>query len=278
MADEHTRDTPWRQGLVLNPGHATDLGLTTLDEANDKIVVVVTHDCDIASDSAREPFVEVIVAKRIPKIGADAHAKTARRLHVEFETGDGAVALELQAPEKTTISKDKLFLTQPRPDWKLSPDSLVTLQKWLASRYHRAAFADEFQDRMRAKPAKLDKKIVRALDEPGRHILAVYFDVDGGAEQQRNGPDDLYELRITLLYDSMLDEPAAYDAAERAARAIEDAFVEALCLDGVWKNIRLKSCMAVSDEAMTIAQSRLLKQWPLDHMSLDADPHQPMLE
>lgn len=105
----------------------------------------------------------------------------------------------------------------------------------------------------------------------------MYFDVDGGTEQQRAGPDDVYELRITLLYDSTLDEPTAYDAAEKAARAIEDAFEAALCKEGVWKNIRLESCADISDSVMTIAQSRMLKQWPLDHMSLDAEPQQPML-
>lgn len=277
MADEQTRDTPWRQGMVLDHSVATALKLTTQEEADHKIVVVVTHDCDLASDIAREPVVEVIVAQRIVKLGADANAKTARRLHLEFETDGGAVALEFQATGKVVIRKVQVFASSPRLNWSLSPDGLVILQRWLASRYIRAAFADEFQDRMKAKPGKLDKKIVQALEEPGGHILAVYFDVDGGTEQHRTGPADVYELQIALLYDSTLDESAAYKVAEKAARAIEDAFAAAFCATGVWKSIRLESCMAVSDSAMTIAQSRLLKQWPLDHMSLDADPQQPML-
>ena len=278
MAGEQNRDTPWRQGSILDQQSANKLGLTSADDEDKLLAVVVTHDCDIASDATREPLVEVIVAKRINKLGADANAKTARRLHIEYEAANGVAALELNANCKLQIPKEELLAINPRPGWALSPENLVTLQKWLASRYHRAAFADEFQNRMKAKPGRLDKKLVSALNEPGKHILAVFFNVDDGVENQRVGSADVYQLHISLLYDSTQDEPTAFDAASKAVQTIEEAFVNGFCDDGGnWKNIQLLSCIPVSDSAMTIADSRLLKQWPLDHMSLDADPQQPTL-
>src|SRR5450830_185873 len=100
MANEQSRDTPWRQGLVLEQQVAIDLGLIAPDCVDQSVVVMVTHDCDIASDASREPHVEVIVGQRISALGADTNAKTARRLHIAFDTSQGPVAVELQATGK----------------------------------------------------------------------------------------------------------------------------------------------------------------------------------
>lgn len=278
MSDAQSRDTPWRQGLVLAHQAAMNLGLVAPDATDQSVVIMVTHDCDIASDASREPEVEVILARRISALGADTNAKTARRLHIAFDTNQGLVAVELQATNKTAAPKQAVLSTQPRADWRLAPEGLVTLQKWLAARYYRPAFADEFERRLKDKPAKLDRKIANALEVPSEHVLAVLFNVDGGTENHRNGADDVYQLHVTLLYDSTKDEPAAYKATQKAADAIEEAFEKAFCVAGVWKNIQLMSCLPVSDSVMTLAQSRLLKQWRLDHVSLEADPPQPMLE
>ena len=160
---------------------------------------------------------------------------------------------------------------------RLNAKGRDTLQRWLAARYYRAAFPEAFEARLKAKPGKLNEKIVKALDDAGQHVLAVYFDLDGGEEHERNSPDDIYELRITLLYDSEKDQEAAHEAAQNAAAAIEQAFETALCPNDKWRDIKLLSCEPISDNAMSVAASRMLKHWPLNHMSLREDPPQIML-
>lgn len=278
MTDEQIRETVWRQGLVLEHQAAIELALLSSDSSEGHVVVMVTHDCDIASSQSLEPEVELLLGRRIEALGADTHAKTARRLHISYATDHGLVHLELQAIHKQTCLKIDVLSKAPRENWRLEPEGLVTLQKWLAARYFRSAFADEFNRRLTAKPAKLDRKIAKALNEPSQHILAVYFDVDAGEEIQRNGEDDAYQLEITLLYDSTKDETVAYEATQKAAKSIEDTFENAFCVNGQWKHIRLISCSAVSDFAMTIAQSRRLKQWRMEHISLESDPQQVMLD
>jgi hypothetical protein len=278
MTDEQIRETLWRQGLVLEHQAAIGIGLLSPGASEDHVVVMVTHDCDIASSQSLEPNVELLLGRRIEALGSDIHAKTARRLHISYETEQGLAHVEFQAIHKQTRIKIEVLSKAPRANWKLTPEGLVTLQKWLSARYFRSAFSDEFERRLKAKPAKLDKKIAKALDEPSQHILAVYFDVDAGKEIQRNGESDVYQLNITLLYDSTKDEPVAYEAAQKAAESIEDTFENAFCVSGQWKHIRLLSCSAVSDFAMTIAQSRLLKQWRMEHVSLEADPQQATLD
>lgn len=268
--------TEWRQGSVLPDDAAAGFGLTAAPGPRGTVVVVISHDCDIACGSDREPVVEVVVGHRIEKLGADTNAKTARRLHLSFKQDEEEIPVELEVSGKTTVPKDRLLAFVPQ-SLKLDPEGLVTLQHWLAARYHRAAFAEEFERRLKDKPAKLNRALARAMDEAAAHILAVLFDVDGGEELERKGPEDAYELRITILYDSSLDEPMAYEAAQKAADSVEALFETALMHEGRWRDIRLLSCEPVSDSAMTVAQSRLLKRWRLDYMSLADDPQQPVL-
>lgn len=277
MAVVPRNETEWRQGHVLTPEGASALGLVSDRGPENTYVVVVSHDCDIACSDEREPFVEVIVGFRIDRLGGDTHAKTARRLHLAFRSGGAEVPVELNVVAKVSCPKGAVLQFSPSADMALSPESLVTLQYWLASRYHRAAFADEFENRLKARPGRLDRKIATALDDAGKHILAVFFDVDEGQEVKRDGPNDVYMLRVTILYDSSEDEPAAYKAAQAAAATIEDAFEQAFFADGRWRNIQLLSCEPISDSVMTVAQSRVLKRWRLDHMSLEEEPQQPML-
>lgn len=278
MADSQRHSTDWRQGHVLPPEAAASLGLVWAADPAATVVVMASHDCDIAATEEREPGVEVIIGRRIDAPGADTHAKTARRLHVVFDGADGPLAVELLATHKVKVQKQAVLATAPHSDWRLSPESLATLQHWLAARYRRAAFADEFEARLKGKPGQLDRKIAKALAPAAQHVLAVFFDVDEGVEVIRHDPEDVYQLRIMLLYDSTKDEPTAFAAGAKAAAAIEDAFENAF-FDGVkWQQIQLLSCEAVSDSVMTIAESRLLKRWRLDHMSLADEPQQPMLD
>lgn len=278
MADGQRPSTDWRQGHVLHPEVAASLGLLWTESPEETVVVMVTHDCDISAAPEREPDVELIVGRRIGAPGADTNAKTARRLHIVFHGLDGDVAVELLAANKTRLPKHAVLGTAARADLALSPESLATLQHWLAARYRRAAFADQFEERLKAKPGQLDRKIAKTLAAASIHVLAIFFDVDEGVEVVRTEPDDPYQLRITLLYDSTKDEPAAFAAAEKAANAIADAFEHAFFDGAKWTQIQLLSCDAVSDSVMTVAESRLLKRWRLDHMSLADEPQQPMLD
>ncbi len=79
-----TRETPWRQGNVISPADAVALGLTKNGDEK-AIVVVISHDCDLAvEDLSEEPSVEVILGRRIPQgHGNYSFAKHPRRLHLD---------------------------------------------------------------------------------------------------------------------------------------------------------------------------------------------------
>jgi hypothetical protein len=145
MSGEWTRETHWRQGSAIELGASLYLGLLKSEAGDSRIVLVVSHDCDIAEDNLdNEPNVEVIVGRIIGE-AADpnlTHAKSPNRLHLDVIRGDSSIFIELLATEKRQVMKSDLAPFEPDPGFALNPQSRETLQAWLASRYRRAAFPD----------------------------------------------------------------------------------------------------------------------------------------
>lgn len=274
---EWTRTTPWRQGHLLTKEAIKAIGLTHPQFPDETMVIVASHDCDITYSPDREPQVEVVVGHRISTVdGNNTNAKSPRTLHIEFE-GAESILGEFVITEKKSISKDVLAAFEPAADARLSPSGLRILQRWLASRYRRSAFPDEFERRL--KESGLAEKIARAVKPSSMMIHAVYFEVDEGREIAHSGPDDVYALDIILLYASEPDPQAAEAVANEVKGKIEQAFKAKLfhTESGKWQSIELKYIDAISDEAMSVRLSQRFKMWRLDHISMGADPQHPVL-
>lgn len=185
--------------------------------------------------------------------------------------------VELEATYKTSIDKAHLASFSPVAKARLSPENQAIFQMWLASRYRRSAFPDEFERRL-TKETKLAEKITKAVKPHGDLISGVFLDVDAGAEVTRNGPDDTYTLDIIILHTADPNFMAAETAAITAATAIKNAFKEKL-FDPVkkWQLIELRSCEPVSESVLTYQEFKQLKRWRLEHISLAANPQQSVL-
>lgn len=272
-----SRDTPWRQGHLLGKDAIEALGLRNATAPSETLVIVASHDCDLAQAPAWEPVVEVVVGRLVTdKDGNCTHAKSARKLHIEF-AGAAVFCAEFEATAKLCIDKHALNDFVPHPEAHLSPENQTIFQMWLASRYRRSAFPDEFERRL-IKELKLHEKIAKAVKPHGELIAGVFFDVDEGAEVTRDGPDDTYTLDITILHSAVPDFDTAEKAADTAAKAIEKAFKDKLFdPTKTWQYIELRSCDPVSESVMTYQQFKQLKRWRLEHISLAAEPQQPVL-
>lgn len=277
MVTEWVRQTPWRQGSLLTDEAIRKLDLLHPEYGENTLVVVVTHDCDLAQSPEIEPMVEVMIGHRIDTLdGNHTHAKNARTLQCEFE-GETLLLAEFIATSKSDIPKSDLADYKPWPDNLLSPSGHATFQRWLAARYRRSAFPDEFERRL-VRDTKLATKIAKAVKPHGDSIVAVLFDVDEGQEIIRDGVHDVYLLDITLLHSVEIDFHKAEQAATSAKDAIEKAFGDKLfdSNSGTWQYIELRYCDVISEEALTYRQFSLMKPWRLDHISLGSDPQQPI--
>jgi|SRR5680860_5988 len=158
---EWTRETPWRQGHLLTDEAMKELVLSHPDNPDDTVVIVATHDCDLAQSTKREPEVEVVIGRRIANAdGNYTHAKTSRTLHVAFE-GVAPLLAEFVITAKCSVQKEILGNFKPAVTPRLSPSNLSTFQRWLASRYRRSVFPDEFEHRL-VRETKLAERIAKA--------------------------------------------------------------------------------------------------------------------
>lgn len=283
------RNTPWRQGHLLTADCVATFDLNGSDARESVAVVVISHDCDLAQPSETEPMVEVIVGRFIDgqPNGNYTHNKNLRRLHIECSGGTSTRLVEIEATCRHSIPKDvvdgQAGLTDHEPcaAHRMTARERNVLQHWLAARYRRAAFPDEFDRRLKDETG-VAERLARAFKDSGKHVSAVFFDVDCGEEVQRNGPDQPYELFVTLLYATDVDPADAEAAANAAAKRVDEIFKARCTVDRagatVWQWIELLGVEVISDQALTYADSLKLMKWHADHISLRAQPEQPMLD
>ena len=253
------------------------LGLTLTEFPNDTLVIVATHDCDLVQIPDKEPNIEIVVGHRIHGLdGNYTYAKSSRTLHIGFD-GNQPFMAEFVITDKRSISKYALIDFIPVAEFKLSSAGLAIFQRWLASRYRRSAFPDEFDSRL--KSTGIAERISKAIKPHGELITAVFFDVDEGKEIPRSGSEDTYILDIVLLHATEPDFSAAASAANKAKEAIEKAFKTKLFdnKSKKWRNIELRYIDVLSEEALSYRDSTLMKPWRIEYISLGADPQQPIL-
>jgi hypothetical protein len=273
------RQTVWSQGQILPPEAALAVQMIEAEKAGTHFPIVISHDCDLAAALEKEPHVEILIGRSIAKLGAASNAKIARRLELLLQSRSGPQVVELLAPEKRTLPKAKLCEYEPRQDLWLAPQDRLILQRWLAARYRRAAFPEAFETQLRTKINRrtLVEHIEAILNEGGEWIRCLLFELDDGDIRERQGPEDVYQLGITVLYASSPDEPRAYAAASSAAEALERIFARAFERQSGERAHRSRYCDPISDSVLTVQQCETLIEWRLEYLSLATDPPQPMV-
>jgi hypothetical protein len=265
-----SRTIGWRQSHVLPADAIAGLGLA--HEA-DTVVMVISHDCDLANDDLEvEPSVEVMVGRRVPEANQSlTRTKSPRILHLEMTCDGVAACVELTATAKRLIPKSRLAAWRPDSRYRLNPTGLEILRHWLAVRYKRAAFPDEFDRRMR-KVTKLAQSLDKIVKDVDLIVSAVYFRLDTFEERAPEDPTP-YELTVVLAFEPGADPEQSDDQASDAAEKIRESFKKK-CFDektGSWKHIKLVDAVAISEEDLTVHRARQLHQWRLEHISLKPD-------
>ncbi|WP_430407346.1 hypothetical protein [Hydrogenophaga sp.] len=247
------------------------LELASAETAPQVRVVVISHDCDLANDNLNaEPEVEVLVGGVVAAMnGSFAWGKSPRTLHLQVQKGEGSEVLELVQTTKRRVPKTELAKFLPSAEHSMDQPGLSTLRSWLATRYNRAAFADTFVNRLRA--AEADERLSRLLKPSGDLISFVYFRMEGGHTVEREDGDP-YAFNIVLVFNPGEDAEASADRADALAEKVE-ADLQGRLKDP--SSVVLKSCMAISEDDVSVGQAKVLTQWRLEHMTLRADEPQP---
>lgn len=267
------RGTSWRQGHVLKHSDAVSLGLLKPD-ATDQKVVVITHDCDLQSDS--EKNVELMFGPLKKGSGQMKRAKHPRILDLCFENPETPKknAVELRHERKVTMPKEAFHCEESDPAFTISVEEKQALKQWLAAKYGRPAFPNAFEERLRAyddgKKFIFEQEVAAIIATNADHLIGVFFDL---GEDRFNDPEEgvPYELSISVVYDATEGGPVARGCAEKTCSALKDLFYKfygdpAL---GHSELFELDKCLAVADTHFSLHALRRMDQWRVEYISLE---------
>lgn len=203
-AIDKLRDLGWRQGSVV----PTALVNTTSThgsqipkvDVNDWLIVV-SHTCDVRNPSmSNEPSVEILVARSPERSGQDSrqtHGRNSRRLQFEGTQDEITTTLVAKANERFVI--DRLLLASAPPDQsrrlgsrgEKTDATLQILVTWLAKRYWRQAFPDEFD----STASKAKGKVDTFLTKNAATVLGVFI---AFADRKDKNPRFHLEFRVVV--------------------------------------------------------------------------------
>lgn len=216
--------------------------------------VVISHDCDLAADCDKEPFVEVVRVRRLKddEEPTQLFGKNPRLLQMEVELDGEKCILEFVASNKATFSKYPLFQRQLQGTTILLPGQLQQLRVWLASRYRRHALPNELVDRLKPLFGKLEERAKRNADG----VFATF--VSFSPNMEIDDPAEIYDVSFAVVYDS--ENPVGEENAKSIVETIKKAFSKV-------KGVELGPIEAYNDMEFTLRDTRTMIELSYEHLS-----------
>lgn len=244
------RERGWRQGCLLDGAVVRSLLGDDDDLFGCDDFVVLSHSCDVVcEDLEKEPTVELIGRRTIDSVdGNYAFAKSPRVWHMSA----GGSAVELRMNLRREIGRQ--HLAAQHPVGSISDAELRILKRWMANRYARAGFADEFNRRCHPALGRITSRFKR----DGHLMSAIYLLVDDSELPEEKD----YEIVVIA---TMLEED--FDVAERRTRCQQLLNQVVQHLDGCG-GISVTDAELRSEADVSLADLRELSRWDFDTLSL----------
>jgi hypothetical protein len=252
----------WRQGSILSSRDARRAmteARPVLELGLDDIVVVVTHDCDLAREAEKEPFVELLVL-RMSDSRVDGRLtllKNPRRLQFPLRYGDHIARAEANVHERWRVEREAFLRDAPAA--RLPDHATDLIGRWLSRRYQRAALPDSFGERLRT----VREELSRALTDGGEHISGLYLLIR--AEELEKSEPYVIEIWGTMMV-------ADYDSGARRDEAQQTIDALAAILAGA-EGVDVQNAVLRSEATVTLDDVRHLTRWDsFDPMSTGETP------
>jgi hypothetical protein len=178
LSPETIKNSGWRQGCIIPADLYPDLAAYVKIEEitkNADAFIVVSHDCDVTHCSfENEPYVELLAVKKVSGLnGLFTLGKSPRRLHFEIDIpGIEKQSMEAFAYDRLLVPRKLLIGKTPDSQHLCSPQTINQIKEWLSRRYHRVAFPDSFNNRIKPAQDKIKKELKK---EGGIYISGLYF-------------------------------------------------------------------------------------------------------
>jgi hypothetical protein len=255
---DRIRTNRWRQGSIFRQeDHHRLTDLLRVEIPRGTRVVVVTQDCDVVHSSIEgEPFIEVLFARSLeaPPDGSVTYGKNPRRLQIPITLPSSQHYYECLAHLRYVLDRNILSGLSPDPGCIVESAALKIVRSWLAARYTRTAFPDEFNKRI----AVVLRGQSRILKTKGDSLSGIYIAVTPWEELDANG---IYRLQ---LYATIEPDKWA-DAGIRSEMESVIAQI-ATAIDGC-EGVEVENFELRSEDNITLADLRFLRRWDYDYLS-----------
>lgn len=247
------RTNGWRQGAIVR---TEDVGkfVTGIPLGSDDKLMIINQDCDVVCNSYdKEPNVEFLILKPVAYLdGSLSLGKNPRLIEVVLTDDSGEKYYQCSIHDRHLCPRPILETTTPDPSTGIVDKHLVAVQGWLAARYTRDAFPDEFNYRLPS------RKFATALKRHGKFVSEILIALNPWDELDAS---ENYEVRIvcTMLvgdYEDTAKKEASKRLVENISRVIDAA-------DG----INLESCELLSEEEVSLNDYRVFKTIYFDYLS-----------
>jgi hypothetical protein len=189
-------DAAWRQGSIIGRNlisTVTDALPASSPIPEDSLLILISQDCDIVHNRYDvEPFIEFLVATRIDASGKNKGlqwGKHPRRFQFTVPQQGGDSLFEIDINDRYRAPRQ--ILLAGLPEQRLDAKLTEAIGRWVAKRYTRAAFPDEFNRRT----AAARDSLADLFKKQGDLILSIHIRVEPEDTELPEGED--YQI---LLY------------------------------------------------------------------------------
>lgn len=180
---QQVKDNGWRQGSFLPSAMVHSLAVEhgCEDVAH---AVVISQDCDVTHpDLQAEPFVEILFLRTVDTINPGlTDGKSSRFLHLEAFTESGVRGFFALAWNKARIGRELLAVALPDPGSTIPSGTLKGMIRWIADRYTRTGFPDEFVARTKS----IEKPLIKLMKNDGSAFGGILVSLDSFDELPAN--------------------------------------------------------------------------------------------
>ncbi len=250
----------WRQGAVLDGGLAASARKIAPDTISLNIedwITVTSHDCDVVNPSVdKEPTIELLRLEPLPTIKPDKQkvgGRNPRSLELVVEHNGTSTVLRCSVHERWQIPRE--LLSKEAPAWCLESRHSRLIAEWLAKRYIRSAFPNEFDRRWRAEM----KSWLKLLRKHSQDIQGVYLRLNTLAELDNRTP---YKAAIMIAVPAFrrtgVDWPSRRSELEYAVEKFWSQFDEMIACEDV---------LVLGTDEITLADIETYQRFDADWVS-----------
>jgi hypothetical protein len=230
-------------------------------EPQTDILIVVTHSCDLLHSSyGTEPTFEVLKATPLcSEDGNYTYGKNPRKFHFQLKRNGSTCAYEISIHQRCFLERPLLEEYDPDHGTKIESTVVETIARWLAQRYRRSAFPDEFNLRWQGER----DRIKQILKRGGKLFTGIYLRLDSTDELESDK-----EYRIVVIATAK-PEDLGHDTPEGEMYVTLDRLEETLnkCtgISVVYSDVRSEADFSMDD-------LRHSMKWDFDHMTFSEKP------